>query len=132
LLNLQEKVTQRQIFNRLKEQYGDRETVSRNARYAVRSFVAWGVLKDTKSKGSYEKSDTLMIQDRDLAILLLEAALHAIPEGKGALGLLINSPAFFPFQLPMLTGDLITKSASGIDVVRHGLDDELLKLEKRK
>jgi len=70
--------------------------------------------------------------DRDLAILLLEAALHAMPEGKGALGLLINSPAFFPFQLPMLTGDFIAKSASGIDVVRHGLDDELLTLEGRK
>ncbi len=132
LLNLQEMITRDQIFNRLKEQYGDRETVSRNARYTVRSFVAWGVLKDTKSKGSYEKSDGLTIQDRDLAILLLEAALHAMPEGKGALGLLINSPAFFPFQLPMLTGDLIAKSASGIDVVRHGLDDELLKLEGRK
>jgi len=130
LLNLQEKVTQRQIFNRLIEQYGDRETVSRNARYAIRSFVAWGVLKDTESKGSYEKSDTLSIQDKDLVILLLEAALYATPEGKGALGLLINSPAFFPFEFPMLTGDLIAKRAHGIDVIRLGLDDELLKLKQ--
>ena len=132
LLNLQEQVTQRQIFNRLKEQYGDRETVSRNARYVVRSFVACGVLKDTKSKGSYEKSDTLVIQDRDLVILLLEAALHAMPEGKGVLSLLINSPTFFPFHLPMLTDDFIAKRAHGIEVVRHGLDDELLKLGKKK
>lgn len=132
LLNLQEQVTQRQIFNRLKEQYGDRETVSRNARYAIRSFVAWGILKDTRSKGSYEKSDTLLIQDKDLVILLLEAALHATPEGKGAWSLLINSPSFFPFHLPMLTGDFIAKSASGIDVIRHGLDYELLKLRERK
>lgn len=132
LLNLQEQITQRQVFNRLKEQYGDRETVSRNARYTIRSFVAWGVLKDMQSKGSYEKSDTLLIQDRGLAILFIEAALHATPEGKGALGLLINSPSFFPFHLPMLTGDFIAKSASGIDVVRHGLNDELLKLRERK
>ncbi|AKB19632.1 hypothetical protein [Methanosarcina sp. WWM596] len=130
LLNLQEKVTQRQIFDRLIEQYGDRETVSRNARYSIRSFVAWGVLKDTESKGSYEKSDTLLIQDKDLVILLLEASLYATPEGKGALGLLINSPAFFPFEFTMLTGDLIVKKAPGIDVVRHGLDDELLKLKQ--
>ena len=41
LLKLQEQITQHQIFNRLKEQYGDRETVSRNARYTIRSFVAW-------------------------------------------------------------------------------------------
>lgn len=109
LLNLQEMVTRGQIFNRLKEQYGDRETVSRNARYVIRSFVSWGVLKDTNSKGSYEKSDTLTIQDGDLAILLLEAVLHATPEGKGALGLLMNSPASFPFQLPVLNGDLIAR-----------------------
>ena len=40
-------LTQVQIFNRLKALYGDRETVARNARYAVRSFVAWRVLKDS-------------------------------------------------------------------------------------
>ncbi|MHB8101014.1 MAG: hypothetical protein ACYDEF_02285 [Methanosarcina sp.] len=128
LLNLQEQITQRQIFNRLKEQYGDRETVSRNARYTIRSFVAWGVLKDSESKGCYEKSNIMTIQDKDLAILLIEAALHTTPEGKGALRLLISSPAFFPFELPVLTGDLIAKRAPGIDVIRHGLDDELLKI----
>lgn len=132
LLNLQEQITQRQIFNRLKEQYGDRETVSRNARYTIRSFVAWGVLKDSDSRGCYEKSGTLMVQDRNLAILLLEAALHANPEGKGSLELLVNAPAFFPFQLPTLTGDIVAKRVPIIDVVRHGLDDELLKLGKRK
>jgi hypothetical protein len=132
LLNLQGQITQRQIFNRLKEQYGDRETVSRNARYTIRSFVAWGVLKDSGSKGCYGKSNTLIIQDKDLSILLLEAALYATPEGKGTLGLLINSPAFFPFKLPVLTGDLIAKKTPNIEVIRHGLDDELLKIGKRK
>jgi hypothetical protein len=53
LFNLQEQITQKQVFNRLKERYGDRETVARNARYAVRSFVAWGILKVSKRKGCY-------------------------------------------------------------------------------
>lgn len=128
LLNLQGQITQRQVFNRLKEQYGDRETVSRNARYTIRSFVAWGVLKDSGSKGCYEKSNTLIIRDKDLSILLFEAALYANPEGKGTLGVLINSPAFFPFELPVITGDLIAKRAPNIEVIRHGLDDELLKI----
>jgi hypothetical protein len=132
LLNLQEQVTQRQIFNRLKEQYGDRETVSRNARYTIRSFVAWGVLKDSESKGCYEKTSVMTIQDESLTILLFTSALHATPDGRGALGLLINSPAFFPFKFPLLTGDIISKRAPDIDVVRHGLDDELLKLMGRK
>jgi hypothetical protein len=129
LLNLQEQITQRQIFNRLKEQYGDRETVSRNARYTVRSFIAWGVLKDLESKGCYGKSRTLNIREKDLAILLIEAALYAAPEGKGTLELLINSPAFFPFELPVINGDFIAKRAHNIDVVRHGQDQELLRVE---
>ncbi len=128
LLNLQDQVTQPQIFNRLKERYGDRETVARNARYAVRSFVGWGVLNDTDTRGCYKKSAPLTIVDKDCAILMIEAALHANPEGKGALGLLINNPAFFPFRLPAMTGNIISQNDNRIDVVRYGLDDELLVL----
>ena len=128
LLNLQDQVTQAQIFTRLKEQYGDRETVARNARYAIRSFIAWGVLSDSKVKGCYKKSSIMNICDTDVTILLFEAALHAEIEGKAALGLLKSNPAFFPFQLPVLTGDFISQQSTVITVVRYGLDDELLKL----
>lgn len=128
LLNLQDQITQKQIFNRLKEQYGDRETVSRNARYTVRSFVAWGALKDSEAKGCYEKAAPVRIVEPNLAILMFESALLATPEAKGALGLLLNNPAFFPFQLPVMTGDFVSQRSDRIDVVRYGLDDELLKL----
>lgn len=129
LFNLQDQITQVQVFNRLKEQYGDRETVARNARYTVRSFVAWGVLNDSDTKGCYEKTQATTIDDNDLAILLVETALHATPDGKGALGLLLNNPAFFPFKLPLMSGDYIGQANSRIEVVRYGLDDELLKLK---
>ena len=68
------------------------------------------------------------INDPNLAMLLYEAALHVDKEGKAALGLLKNNPAFFPFQLPVLTGDFISQQSNTIDVVRYGLDAELLKL----
>lgn len=128
LLNLQDQVAQLQVFNRLKEQYGDRETVARNARYTVRSFVAWGALKDAEARGCYKKSASVSVVDTDLAILMLESVLHATPDAKGALGLLLNNPAFFPFQLPAMTGDFISQRSNRIDVIRYGLDDELLKL----
>jgi len=128
ILNLQDKITQRQIFDRLIEQYGDRETVARNARYTVRSFVAWNILKDSNSRGCYEKTDLYIINNPDIAILLIESALHVTPDGKGALGLLTNSPGFFPFQVPLLTGDFIAQNCERIDVVHHSFDDELLKL----
>lgn len=129
LLALQNQVTQPQIINRLKEQYGDRQTVSRYARFVIRSFVAWGTLKDSKAKGCYEQAAPMSILDPNLVILMFESALLASPEAKGALGLLLNSPAFFPFQIPMMTGDFVSQHSDRIEVIRYGLNDELLKLK---
>ena len=129
LFNLQEQITQAQVFNRLKEQYGDRETVARNARYTVRSFIAWEVLNDSTTKGCYEQAAPLQIYEPEIAVLLLEAALLAIPEGKSALRLLIANPALFPFQLPVMTGDFIAHSCEQLKVVRYGMDDEMLELK---
>ena len=129
LLALQDQVTQMQIINRLKEQYGDRQTVSRYARFVIRSFIAWGVLKDSETKGCYEKAAPVSITKPNPAILMFESALLAIPEAKVTLGLLLNNPAFFPFQIPVMTGDFISQHSDRIDVVRYGLDDELLKLK---
>ncbi len=130
LLTLQDQVTQTQIINRIKEQYGDRSTVSRYTRYVIRSFVAWGVLKEANAKGCYEKKIPIIIPDKNLTILLFESALNAIPEGKEVLGPLLNNPAFFPFRLSMITGDFVARQTDNIDVVRHGLVDELLKLKE--
>ena len=130
LFNLQDQITQMQVFSRLTEQYGDRETVARNTRYTIRSFVAWGVLIDSEDKGCYKQGKPIKISEPNLAIILYEAALLADKEGKTTLGLLKNNPAFFPFQLPVLTGDYISQQSNTIDVVRYGLDDELLKLKE--
>lgn len=131
LLNLQEQATHQQIVGRLKEQYGDRETISRYARYVIRSFVAWGVLKDSGTRGRYVKANPIVVADIDVATLLLEGALHANPEGKSTMGMLLNDPAFFPFKLPVLSGDRVAQQATRIEVVRYGLDDELLKVKGR-
>lgn len=131
MLALQDQVTQTQIINRLKEQYGDRQTVSRYARFVIRSFVAWGALRDSDAKGCYEKAPPVSITNANLAILMFESALLATPEAKGTLGLLLNNPAFFPFQLPVMTGDFVAQSSKRIEVARYGLDDDLLKLKIR-
>ena len=128
LLALQDQLTQTQIIGRLKEQYGDRQTVSRYAKFVIRSLVAWNALKDSQTKGCYEKADPVSIVEPNLAILMFESALLATPEAKGALGLLLHNPAFFPFHLPVLTGDFVSQRSERIEVVRYGLDDELLKL----
>lgn len=128
ILALQEQVTMKQISSRTIEQYGDRQTVSRNVQFVVRSFSSWGVLEESESKGCYEKSSPAAISDKKLAVLMYESALHATHEPKSALGLLLNNPAFFPFKLPVMTGDQVLQHSNRIDVARYGLDDELLKL----
>lgn len=129
LFNLQDQITRSQVFSRLKEQYGDRETVARNARYVIRSFVAWGVLKDCKIRGCYEQNVKVRIHNSELAILLYEAALHTNTEGKATFGLLKNHPAFFPFQLPTLTGSFISQQSKAIEIFNYGVDEDLLKLK---
>ena len=129
LLNLQESVTQKQIRFRCFESMGERSTVERSARRVIRSFVVWGVLKDSDEKGCYEKQPSIDIKDQNLIALLFEAVLYAIPEGKAALNLLMNSPALFPFELTAMTGDYISQTSDCIEVIRYGLDDELLKLK---
>jgi len=101
VLALQERVTQKQIFDRLVERYGERATVLRNARYAVRSFVAWEVLEDTEIKGRYKKSDPMALTDPRLIAMLFEAMLISTPEHKAPLRSLLASPALFPMCLAM-------------------------------
>lgn len=129
LFNLQDQITQTQVFGRIKEQYGDRETVARNARYTMRSFVAWGILKDSETKGCYEKSPPFCVIDPKLAVLMFEAALYATPDGKLTLSLLLKNPALFPFQIPIISGDFVSQYSKRIEIIRYGLDDELLKLK---
>lgn len=128
LLALQDQVTQTQIINRMKERYGDRQTIFRYTRYVLRSFVAWGILEDSQTKGCYEISTFAKMTNPKLTVLFIEAALHAIPEGRSSLDLLLNAPGFFPFQSPVVTGDFISLNSDQIDVDHYGFDSDLLKL----
>lgn len=131
LLNLQESVTQGQIRLRCFEAMGERSTVERSARRVIRSFVAWGLLNDSIEKGCYERARSVIVDDHDLAILMLEAVLHVTPEGKGTMDLLSNNPGLFPFELLQMTGDFVSKHSKRIEVVRYGRDDELLGLKDK-
>lgn len=129
LLSLQDSITQSQIRLRCFEAMGERSTVERSARRVIRTLVSWGLLKDSSVKGCYERAERVSVVDPDLAVLMLEAVLHAAADGRGAIGLLLNSPGLFPFQLPPMTGDLVSRRSERIEVVRYGLDDELLMLK---
>jgi len=128
LLNLQAQATQAQIVGRLKERYGDRQTISRYARFVIRSFVNWGAIIESKKTGCYEKGKVLTIANQEVTTLLLHASLLAIPERTAPLSGLLGSPAFFPLRLARLSDASVVERAGCLKIVRYGLDEEFVTL----
>jgi hypothetical protein len=128
LLALQSKVTQPQIFKRIIEQYGDRETVKRYARYVVRSFVAWGVLIDSSTKGEYEKMASFTV-GADGTKRLFESSLYTNSSGKGIFEQLVHHPAFFPFQFLNVNRTFLNGFPDRIEVIHSGYEEVLLQVK---
>ncbi len=63
--------------------------------------------------------------------LMLESALLALRESQSPLGSLVNYPALYPFQLPMVSDDFISHHSKRSEVVRYGLDDVNLSLKRQ-
>lgn len=131
LLRLQGSVGAAHVQRRLREQYGERETVSRRVRYVLRSFVDWGVLSETEASGVYGAGLSLPIDDTRLVAWLVEASLQARSGTTAPLQDLIGSPSLFPFRLKPIHAENLLAACPHIDLVRHGLDAELLMLRRQ-
>ena len=130
LLRLQRTAAAAHVQRRVREQYGERETVSRRARYVLRSFVDWGVLQETKTKGIYTAGPPLIVEDPRLIAWLAEASLHSRANGSAPLRDLLDSPSFFPFRIKPIHAQSLVAESSRLDILRHGLDDDLVMLRK--
>ncbi len=130
LLGLQGSVAAAQVQRRVREQYGERETVSRRVRYVLRSYLDWGVLRETGARGVYAAGTTLAVEDSRLIAWLAEASLHARANGSAPLKDLIGSPSFFPFRIKPVRAESLLVGSSRLDLLRHGLDDDLVMLRK--
>ena len=130
LLRLQGAAAAIHVQRRVREQYGERETVARRTRYTLRSYVDWGVLRETGTQGVYSAGATLAVDDCQLIAWLAEAALHARTSGSAPLKELLDSPGFFPFRIKPVRAENLVAASSGLDLLRHGLDDDLIMLRK--
>lgn len=130
LLRLQGTAAAAQVQRRLREHYGERDTVSRAARRVLRSFVDWGVLKETAEKGVYGQGVSRAIDHPQLIAWLVEAFLHAHPNGSVALRTVLDSTSLFPFRLSPMSADHLVAVSGRLDVLRHGLDQDLIMLRK--
>jgi hypothetical protein len=128
LLRLQGTAAASQVQRRVKESYGERETVARAARRVLRSFHDWGVLDETGTKGIYEGKKPISLGEPSAIAWMMEAFLRSKPDGRAPPEAILESPAFFPFQISPSGGAAIGTNPR-LDIVRHGLDDELILLK---
>jgi len=127
LLRLQGAAGAAQVQRRVREQHGERQTVSRATARVLRSFVDWGVLEDTEAKGVYVAGKRGEITDPHVAAWLAEALLRS-NVGGGKPSAVLRHPSLFPFRLPYLEASQLAGHSSRLEAVRHALDDDFLML----
>ncbi|MEW5978249.1 MAG: hypothetical protein AB1898_20830 [Acidobacteriota bacterium] len=130
LLRLQGTAAAAHVQRRVREQYGERETVARAARRVLRSYLDWGVLEESGEMGLYKPGLRLTIDNPALTCWLMEASLHGQSKGGAGIRDLLESPTLFPFRFrPVSVNDVMSLS-SGLECTRHGLDEDIVMLRK--
>jgi hypothetical protein len=127
LLSLQGTATMAQIVRRIREQLGERQTVTRSAQRAVRSFVNWGTIVDTDRKGTYKSADPQTINDPALTTWLLEAVLRSSSKKTAALRSIVNSYFIFPYKIKL---EHLSYTGGGrLEYQRQGMDEDVVMLK---
>jgi len=124
LLRLQGSAAAVHVQRRVREQYGERETVSRAVRRVVRSFVDWGILTKTEEKGIYTHGNSYSIEDPKLISWLIEASLHAGSNSSAVIKNLLNSTSLFPFRLMHMPAEYLVSLSPRLELLRQGFDED--------
>lgn len=126
LLRLQNRAASAQVQRRVREQYGERPTVSRAASGVLRSFMDWGVLAGADARGMYVRGEQHEISDVRVAAWLAEAMLRAQASNAAEPTRLLRHPCLFPYRLPYLAASELVASSRRLEALRQGLDEEAL------
>ena len=132
LLRLQSSAAAAQVQRRIMERYGERATVGRATRRVLRAFIDWGVLDDTPNKGLYVQGRRYTIRDPKRIAWLAEAVLTARATASAAARDLRESPSLFPFRLAHIPAQQVVSLSPRMDLLRHGLDDDLVMLREAR
>ena len=130
LLRLQGSVAAAHVQRRAREQYGERETVSRAVRRILRSFHDWGVLQETGEKGVYAAGAVIAVEEPGLIAWLTEAALHSRATDSALLKEVLGSPTLFPLRLATIPAQSLGAPSPRLDILRQGLDEDVVVLQR--
>ena len=125
LLRLQGTAGAARVQRRLRERYGERETVARAARRILRAYIDWAVLQETDEKGLYCTTAKRPIVDLPLALWTIKAVLCATGDTPRQASTLLHGPHLFPFDL-LLPPIKDLEACPELEITRHGLDQEIV------
>ena len=125
LLRLQGTAGASQVQRRLRERYGERETVARAARRILRAYIDWGVLHETDEKGLYRGATKRHIDDTPLALWTIRAILFATGDTPRSASTLLGGPHHFPFDLPLPSFTEL-EACEALEISRHGPEQAIL------
>ncbi len=118
LLNLQETVDASRVLMRIRENYGDKQTITRTADYVFRSLIAWGLIEDKDRKGNYIRGKRIVIEEPQCAAFLLAASFYAVDSRNTDFESLRHSPALFAFDLHNVSPEDLPKVCSSLEITR--------------
>ncbi len=129
LLRLQGRVSAAQIQRRMRELYGERETVARAARRVLRCFIDWGVLQESVEKGVYTATASFGTPEQRTTAWLVEAIMTASSQQVASLKGIVQSPMLFPFACN--TYDVTaTCRHSRLEFFRQGVNEEMVSIAR--
>jgi hypothetical protein len=121
---LQGRFSQAQVQRRMIESWGQRTTLQRAVQRLLRTFVDWGVLRDTDVRGRYDTAPRQRTENRALALWLLDCALRANESDQVPLIELGQLSYTFPFDLLPFVSDI--RRSERFEIERQGLDLEMV------
>lgn len=124
VLRLQGDVGAAQVQRRLREQYGQRETVARAARRILRLFVDWGVLLESDRHGLYRSAENRPVDETALAVWAAKAVLASRDNESQPPAALLHGPHLFPFEVE-LPAIRELEACNAFEITRHGLDQDV-------
>ena len=125
LVRLQGTAGAAQVQRRLRERFGERETVARAARRILRAYIDWGVLLETDEKGFYRGTAKRTSDDAPLAVWTIKAILFASGDNPQSASALLRGPHLFPFDM-VLPSMRELEACEALEIFHHGPDHEVL------
>jgi len=133
LFSLQDSITSSQVYERMKQTFGDKEMVARNTRYVVRTLVSWGLLEEEKGKkGQYRMPSVYQVQDTKVTEMLLEGLLLSIPDERCELNTLLRHRALYGFSIGYVSPqELARLSKNRISLSQVGLTAGMVTINRK-